>query len=292
MKLSFSSNAFVRFPLDEAIIEIAKIGYSGIELLADIPHLYADKVSSQDLNVLKKSLTKSGISVSNVNANTAVGWYGRTFWEPLFEPSLANPDAGLRKWRIEYTMKCIDIAAFLGAKCISVTSGKPVSGSYPEESWTILVESLDLIAGYARKMEVLVGLEYEPGLLVESCDELVELLNQVNSPCLGANLDVGHSHVLGEDSATVIGKLGSKIFHVHLEDIRGKKHYHRIPGTGDIRFTSIFEALTKVDYDGYLCVELYTHLNDPVGAAKASLDYLNAFVQDKTPTCQTTNIFQ
>lgn len=278
MKLSFSSNAFVRFSIHEAIREIAETGYSGIELLADAPHLYADNLSPQTLEAVAKSLARSGLSVSNVNANTAVGWYGRSFWEPLFEPSLANPDADLRKWRVQYTRKCIDIANLLGAKCVSVTSGKPVSGTYPEKSRIMLVDSLQQVVEYAEKMGVLVCVEYEPGLLIESCDELAELLEQVNSPFLGANLDVGHSHVLGEKADSVIEKLGPRIFHVHLEDIRGKKHFHRIPGTGDIGFDSIFAALTKAGYDGYLCVELYTHLNDPVGAAKASLDYLKPFI--------------
>lgn len=278
MKLSFSSNAFVRFSIHEAIREIAETGYAGIELLADAPHLYADNLSPQSLDAVAKSLARSGLSVSNVNANTAIGWYGRSFWEPLFEPSLANPDADLRRWRIQYTRKCIDIANFLGAKCISVTSGKPISGTYPEESLVMLIDSLEQLVGYAEKMGVLVGVEYEPGLLVESCDELAELLDQVNSPYLGANLDVGHSHVLGENADMVIEILGSRIFHVHLEDIRVRKHYHRIPGTGDIVFNSIFEALTKAGYDGYLCVELYTHVNDPVSAAKESLDYLKPFI--------------
>lgn len=282
MKLSFSSNAFSRFSLNEAIREIAKAGYSGIELLADIPHLYADNISASDLNGLKNTLSRSGLCVSNVNANTAIGWYGRSFWEPLFEPSLANPEAELRNWRIEYTMKCIDIAEFLGAQCVSVTSGKPVSGTDPDESLVILKDSLDKLANHAEKKGILIGLEYEPGLLVESCDELLELLNQLNSQCLGANLDIGHSHVLGEDPATVIEKLGMRIFHTHVEDIRGRKHYHRIPGTGDVNFGSIVKALTAAGYDGYLCVELYTHLNNPVGAAQASLDYLTALIHDKS----------
>ena len=40
MKLSFSTNAFVRFSVPEAIEIIAKTGYSGVEILADVPHLY------------------------------------------------------------------------------------------------------------------------------------------------------------------------------------------------------------------------------------------------------------
>jgi sugar phosphate isomerase/epimerase len=38
MHLAFSSNAFTRFTLDDAIREIADAGYVGIEILCDTPH--------------------------------------------------------------------------------------------------------------------------------------------------------------------------------------------------------------------------------------------------------------
>ena len=45
-----------------------------------------------------------------------------------------------------------------------------------------------------------IGIEYEPGLLIERCEELLMLIEDMNSPYLGANLDLGHSHVLGRGS--------------------------------------------------------------------------------------------
>ena len=38
MKLAFSSNAYLRFTLEETVRRIAGLGYTGIELLADVPH--------------------------------------------------------------------------------------------------------------------------------------------------------------------------------------------------------------------------------------------------------------
>ncbi len=102
MRLAFSTNAFVRFSVTEAIERISEIGYEGVEILADVPHLYPFSVSESELKELAAVLDRCGIRVANLNANTAMGYYGRTFWEPLFEPSLANPDRAARKWRIDY----------------------------------------------------------------------------------------------------------------------------------------------------------------------------------------------
>jgi hypothetical protein len=97
----------VRYPTFEAVEKIAAIGYQGVELLAEAPHLYADSVTSSDLNELKSLLDRTGLVTANVNANTAAGSYGRSFWEPLLEPSLANPDVTLRQWRIAYSKRCM-----------------------------------------------------------------------------------------------------------------------------------------------------------------------------------------
>lgn len=275
MKLSFSTNGFVRYSVFEALEHIASIGYEGVELLADAPHLYADTVTGSDLERVKNILDRTGLKVANINANTAMGYYGRVFWEPLFEPSLANPDGALRQWRVDYSKKCIDMAQALGASCVSVTSGRLVPGIDPEKSLDLLKESLGKVLDHAAKSAIRIGIEYEPGLLIERYDELAALIEDMNSPCLGANLDLGHSHVLKEEPETVIGGLASKIFHIHIEDIQAGKHYHLIPGTGDMDFQKLFRLLGAHGYEGFATVELYTFPHEPEKAAKQSLCYLN-----------------
>lgn len=274
MKLSFSTNGYVRHSVFTAVERIAAAGYEAVELLADVPHLFPLPLSHLDLQRLQSTLQKNRLKVANINANTAVGYYGRTFWEPLFEPSLANADNQARRWRIEYTKNCIELAHHLGCPQISVTSGSMLPGVLPEQSMAHLRSSLEEVVSYGKERCIRIGIEYEPGLLIASCNELQGLLKDIDSPFLGANLDLGHSHVLGEDAQQVINDLGSKIFHIHLEDIKDRKHYHLIPGTGDMDFTAILEALDKQSYKGYLTVELYTYPDAPDKAARQSLHFL------------------
>ena len=276
MKLSFSTNAFVNYSIFEAVERIAAIGYQGVELLADTPHLYAPAVSASDLKKLGELLDQKGLQVANINANTAMGYYGMRFWEPLFEPSLANPDPEARRWRIDYSKKCIDMARALGSRTVSLTSGRMVSGITPREGLHLLEESLMELLEYAEKYRVRLGIEYEPGLLIERCEELVLLLDKISSPCLGVNLDLGHSHVLGEDHEKIIARLSHRIFHLHLEDIQDKKHYHLIPGLGEVDFAALLGSLEKHSYDGFVTVELYTYPQEPDEAARKSLAYLKA----------------
>jgi fructoselysine 3-epimerase len=277
MKLGFSTNAFTRYSVREAVEKIALIGYEGVELLADVPHLYAPTTRPSELAQLKEVLAACGVAVSNINANTAVGYYGRQFWEPLFEPSLANPDEKERRWRLDYTKRCIDMAAEMECPCISVTSGRPVPGILPEKALDLLKDSLAEVLDHAAGSGIRVGIEYEPGLLIECFQELAPLLCDMESPWLGANLDLGHSHVLGEDPEVVIRGLRNRLFHVHLEDIRAAKHYHLIPGSGDLEFKRLFNILESCGYEGFVTVELYTYPHEPERAARAAWDYLRTF---------------
>ena len=40
MRLAFSTNAYLKYPFEEAAARIAGIGYAGLELLADVPHAW------------------------------------------------------------------------------------------------------------------------------------------------------------------------------------------------------------------------------------------------------------
>lgn len=276
MRLSFSTNAFTRFTLVQALEAIRAAGYAGVEILADSPHLFAAAVNRQDLEALEQCLADTGLLVANINGNTAVGYYQGKFWEPLFEPSLANPDPQARNWRLRYTKSCIDLACRLHAPAISITSGRMVPGLLPSESRKILLASLAEITEYAELKDIKVGIEYEPGLLIGCGRDLVQILERIGSPKLGANLDIGHAVVAGENPVAIIQQLGAKIFHIHLEDIADKQHYHLIPGDGEIDFNPILQALEEVSYQGFLTVELYTYPHMPHTAAQNAINYLSS----------------
>ncbi|MCU0588741.1 MAG: sugar phosphate isomerase/epimerase [Syntrophobacteraceae bacterium] len=279
MKLSFSTNAYTRFPLAEAVRRIAAAGYAGVEILADAPHLFPPAFSDSEVERLAALLGDTGLKPANINANTAVGYYGRDFWEPLFEPSLANPVDGERRWRMEYTRRCIEVAGRLRCPSVSVTSGRTVPGASPRRSMDLLRESLRELLPFAEAHSVSLGIEYEPGLLIENARELATLLQEIDSPILGANLDLGHSRVLGESPEEVLRILGGRIFHIHLEDIAGNKHYHLVPGEGDMDFESLVSLLERHRYAGFVTVELYTYPHCPDDAARRSMDRLGPLMR-------------
>ena len=133
---------------------------------------------------------------------------------------------------------------------------------------------------YAERREINVGIEYEPGLLIENGKELNELIQIVGSNRLGANLDLGHADVIREDIPTLLSSLKSRIWNIHLEDIADHKHYHLIPGHGNIDFNQLFNYVKQIKYKGFITVELYTYCNNPVLATKESIEFLTPYFKN------------
>ncbi|SEH16883.1 Sugar phosphate isomerase/epimerase [Natronorubrum sediminis] len=279
--LAFSTNAYTRHSLPTAIRRIADHGYAGVELLGDDPHAYFPEFTEADRENLLEALEETDLAVSNVNANTAMGYYDDAPPSAFFEPSIIRADADAREWRIEYTKRAIDLADTVDAPAVCLATGRPLPGTMPEEARAYLLESLSSILDYADARGVAVGIEYEPELLIENTDEVLDLLEEVDREGLGINLDVGHAAVYGEDVAESIRRSAGSITGIHLEDIVGGrrgKHYHRIPGEGDLDFRAIFDALDDIGYDGFATLELYTYPDEPDRAARDAYEALEAYV--------------
>jgi len=271
--LAFASNGFTRYSLLRAIAEIGALGYEGIEILADAPHWYPRK-PGREVAAIVRALEAAQLRVSNVNANCTFGYWKNPPPEPFFEPSLVSPKATLRRDRIALISHTLEFAHLIGARNISITSGKPLPEMPPEKALSQLVESLKPIIAKAERLGVDVGLECEPLLLVEWAHELHALIDRVGSQRLGANLDLGHSIVLGEKPSQVLRLLRGRIWNCHLEDLPGRKHYHLIPGEGTVDFAAIARAMHRTGYNRFATVELYTHTAQPVEAARKSLAFL------------------
>ena len=274
MKLAFSTNAYARKNLFAAVTNIARCGYAGVEILADRPHWYPDRFDAAVAERIRRRLEKLGLAVSNINANCTFGYWKDAPPEPFFEPSLMSPSPRLRRDRARMIGNTLKFARAIGAENISITSGKALPTMPPDKALEVLRENLRPILDTAQKLNVRIGIECEPGLLVEWASELRDLIDALRSPMLGANLDIGHSVVLGEDVPSALHLLRGRIWNCHIEDLPGRKHYHLIPGRGTFDFAALKRSLDAIGYDRFLTVELYTYPDQPEYAAKKSLAYL------------------
>lgn len=271
--LAFASNAFKKNTLEEAIEAIARVGYRGVELMADVPHAYPQNMPPERSARIKQQLASHGMTVSNINAFTLFAC-GDTY-----HPTWIEDDAAARQTRIDHTLRAIELARTFGARTISLQPGGPLIGTTISRDLAgeRFAEGLSAVLPAANKAGIILAIEPEPGLFIETSAEYLEFKQRYFpfDANIRMNCDIGHLFCVGDDPAAVIRDHSAHVAHVHLEDIgENRVHQHLTPGKGAIDFPSIFQALTDVDYKGRVTVELYPYETTAAGVAKAAWDHL------------------
>ncbi|MFL6322288.1 MAG: sugar phosphate isomerase/epimerase family protein [Nitrososphaeraceae archaeon] len=290
MKLAFSTNAFKKYSLKESIRLIREVGYEGVEILCDVPHAYPPCLDEEDILSIQEIISKNNIEISNLNAFTL---YAIT---DVYHPSWIESDKQLRELRIQHTINCLRLAKKIGAKNISTEPGGPIEvgndnkynnndfknntnnkrSSYDLEALQeFFVNGIVRTSKVAEEYGVKILVEPEPGLLLENSEQFLKFIKNINSHYVGLNFDMGHFFCVREDPAALIYNLAEHIGHFHLADIAHTRvHNHLIPGQGSVDFASIFKAISEINYQGFITVELYPYQDDPVYAARISHKYL------------------
>ena len=131
MKLAFSTNAYTRHSLADALGGIRRAGFGAVEILADQPHAYPGDMNADTTAGVRRLLEQLGLAVSNINCNCTFGYWKDAPPEPYFEPSLISPNSRYRADRAKFICKTLEFAKAIGAQNISITSGRDSARPIP-----------------------------------------------------------------------------------------------------------------------------------------------------------------
>jgi sugar phosphate isomerase/epimerase len=269
MVFGYSTNAFVKFSLLESLERIAGLGFKGVEIMGDRPHLYPPDFGADKIEELKAALAKHQLKVTNINSFTlfAVG--------DTYLPSFIEPDKARRDIRVRHTRESLAVAKELGCANISIPPGGPLEGMDWPSGAALFREGLEQVIPDAEALGVTLLIEPEPELFIENSAEFKRFIVDFQSPAVGLNFDIGHFYCVGEDPAAAFEDLFGWIGHVHLEDIADTRvHNHLIPGLGVIDYPAIFATMRRLGYTGDISLELYPYVDRPEEAGRESLQYL------------------
>jgi sugar phosphate isomerase/epimerase len=279
MKLAFSSNAYLRFSIEETIARVAALGYAGIELLADVPHAWPAGLLEVQKQSIRDALAKHNLTISNINAfmMNAIADPRQPYWHP----SYIEPDPHYRAIRREHTKRSLHLAHELGAPHITIEPGGPLA---TDQSWQvgadIFYNELMPCIEVAEKLGVPILIEPEPELLIERFQQYLDFIGRIDSPMIGLNFDIGHAYCVGEDPQDWVAKMANHTRHYHFEDIAATRvHQHLVPGRGAIDFAATLAAIQKTGYNGWLTVELYPYIDEPDDAAREAKNFLTNRLQ-------------
>lgn len=152
--------------------------------------------------------------------------------------------------------EALTYAAMTRPLCVNVLPGRLAEGVSREQALTTLADNLRKSAeafaplGIGVLCEAINPLDM-PGFLINTPEHLLELLERVDHPNCRAQLDLYHMARQELDIAAGIRLLGQRIGHVQFADCPGRG----APGSGQVAFAPLLEALQAVGYDGWLAAE-------------------------------------
>ncbi len=174
------------------------------------------------------------------------------------EPTLVSSDPAARARRIDFTRRAIDVAAELGAECVSLWSGIVRDAAPADTVWARLAHGLAEIIDHAGRVGMTVSFEPEPGMFIDTLARAEKLFDRLQRPGpLRLTVDIGHMECMGERPfAAHLAAWNGLVANVHVDDMLACRHEHLPLGAGDVDLPAAVAALAAVGYRGGLHVEL------------------------------------
>ncbi len=120
------------------------------------------------------------------------------------------------------------------------------------------IKALKILTDYIKDTDLVICLEnLFGGSIVDNVDQLLAIVNQVDSKNIGICLDTGHLNLSDKNQTYFIEKAGKHLQALHIADNDGSGDQHLIPfGLGKINFHDIITSLLAIGYDGLFDFEI------------------------------------
>lgn len=254
MLLGYSTNSIGDIDPLDAVPILRELGYGSLAITLD--HHTIDPFAG-DLPARvarwRKALAEGGMAC-------VIETGARHLLDPAVkhEPTLVSSDPAARARRVDFTRRAIDVAADLGAGCVSLWSGIGRDAASLETFGNRLADGLAEIVAHAARTGVVVAFEPEPGMVIDTLARAATLFDRLGRPDhLRLTVDVGHMECMGEWLyAAYLHPWHGMIANVHVDDMLACRHEHLPLGSGDVDFSAAFAALAAAGYRGGLHVEL------------------------------------
>ena len=269
----------LRLPLAATLKKFREMGLQGVQLLTTPEYLIYNDARLKEIRTM---CADNGLEISAVCGDIA-----HTHFEVADE------------WqdRVDLFKRIVDIACKLETRVITTHVGV-IPDDPGDPCFRIMTESIGTASEYAAANNTVFAIETGP----ESPETLLLLLEAVNSPGLGINLDPANLRMVSRiDPVHAVELLGKYIVHTHAKDginlypgsaaacyhmrnpdgsLRKFKElpadFKEVPlGEGQVPWKEYLAALQKTGYDGFLTIERECG-DDPEADIRTAIDFLKS----------------
>ena len=242
----FTSNSF------DLVYKIKEMGFDIIEVAVEKQELI-------DWVKLKEIVKETGLQV------TISGAFG-------LERDISSDDPNIRAKGLKYITDCIDIAQNMGSPIFggpvysAVGKTRFISEEQKKRERAWCIENLIKVSKFAEDRGIIVGVEplnrFETDM-VNTADQAISLVKEVDHPNIKIQLDTFHCNIEEKNIPDTIRKVGKDL----LCHVQGNESDRGTPGTGNVDWTGIKEALTEIGYDKAIVIETFGEVSEEIAKA-------------------------
>jgi len=241
IQLAYSTFGLTRLPFLDALDAVAKAGYSGVEISFHRDHFNPFNLQGADLDAVRARLQKAGIQPACVATASH-------FFTPSrpHEPSLMALDVAGRKRRIDLIKRGIRVARHLDVNLVTFGSGF----LRPEHVRNPAVDPLEVLADSIHEClreirdgeDITLLIEPEPGMVIETLDDGLALIDAVGSARFALHIDICHAYCSDVDYIAALARAAPHARYLHISDARAGWNLKIVADAEDLAFDLDFAS--------------------------------------------------
>lgn len=259
MRLSTSTDmVFAAYGEEKGIELLANAGFDSLDFSFFDEKYYAKELNKEFFTELKNKAYGLGMTFNQAHA-------------PLDSSFDDDEKTAVRFGEIVQSIKN---ASYLGVENIVVHPCQHLrykNDGVPEKLFEMNMDFYNRLKPYSEEYGVKIAVEnmwqsFKGKIMHSTCsrpEEFIRYIDELNSDCFVACLDIGHAMVVCEKPDDFIGSLGSKrLKALHIHDVDGTHDSHTLPYFGIVDWDNVTKALAKIGYTGDFTFEIPYFISD------------------------------
>lgn len=246
LKIAFSTVACPDWTIEEVIERAEQYDFDGVELrtFGDGGAQFACEPALTGEAKLRRIVGATGLEICSLGS-------GLRFDEPVWPPAPVGYVLGDYERPVKEAKPVVSLASAIGCPLVRVfgCEGRPTESR--KSLLKRVSDRLKLVCDHARNTGVSVVLENSGDF--GRAEQVMEVIEKVNSPLLGCCYSLTGAMASGDDYAAGIKTLGSRLMLARVKDLK-----HGRPaelGEGDLPCREFVETLRTSAFTGWLVYE-------------------------------------
>ncbi len=267
MKFSICNEMFEGWKWEDVFKYAAELGYNGVEVAHFTLCDSVAEVSKGERERLRRSAEDAGVEIVGIH------W---VFVSPK-GLHISHPDEKIRAESRDYLHELVDFCGDLGGRVIVFGSPKNrnvLEPLTPGQAWNYAKETFQDCCQHAQGRDVIICIEPLASYMTDYInlpEDGARLVDEINHPNFKMILDTYSMSRNKVDMGEAIEQHGDYIAHFHINDDN-----ESWPGSGGIDYGPVARALKKINYDGYVSVEVFDFKPDSRTIAQESMKSLKS----------------